>query len=170
MEIINKLKSNSGFTLVEMLISIVVIGIVAVTIVVILANGANMVDKAMKRKALISEVNTGIEKFNREARSISQIYSYNSKYFAFSTTFDTTVVVGYTIQTNGTFTREIVGGSSAKLVARNIDYTGSNFLYFNNFDVIGTPIRWIRLSLLFTFSGDTTRYTVDVSPESYREN
>ena len=78
------------------------------------------------------------------------------------------MIYNYEINTDGTLTRKL-GSGNKELIARNIDYSGSYFNYFDINDNIGTPIRRIRLSLLLISNNESSRFTADVAPETLGE-
>lgn len=162
-------RNSDGFTMIELIIAIVTVGIIASTLVVVLINGADTIDQAMSRKALVSEAIVGFEKFSRETRLIHTIYNAGAKNLQFTATSNTSVLIDYDINIDGTLTRK-QGTGSKKLAARNIDYNNSSFYYYDINGANAIPIRRIRLSLLFTWNNDTTRYTIDITPESLRES
>ena len=164
----SKLCKSDGFTMIELIITIVIVGVIASTLVVVLKSGADTIGGAMSRKALVSEATVGFQMFSRETRLIHTIYNANAKNFQFTTTTNPSVLIDYDINNDGTLTRK-QGTGSKKLAARNIDYNNSSLYYYDINGAVGTPIRCIRLSLLFTRNNDTTRYTIDITPESLRE-
>ena len=159
--------NSNGFTLIELIITITIIGIIASLLATYLMVGAGVFNKVQSRKSLVINASLSLKKFNREASSTWDIISSTSKFFQFSTTLDTLLVLSYEINTDNTLTRKL-GSGNKELIARNIDYNGSYFNYFDVNDNVGVPIRRIRLSLLFISNDESSRYTVDIAPETIR--
>ncbi len=162
-------ESNSkGFTLIELIVAMVIVGVIASLLAVFLMNGMNSFNTVSTRKSLILDASSSLEKFSREVSATYNITFAGSKLFQFTTTtFDTSVVLEYEINTNGTLTRRI-GGGNQELIAQNVNYSSSNFTYFNVNDIIGVPIRRIRLTILFENNNQSSLFTTDVSPEIFR--
>ncbi len=165
---INQMKNwSAGYTLIELIISIVIIGTIAGTMSLFLSSGSTMFNQLQSRKTIILDNTTGIENFSQETRLIYDLMSPAAKSIQFTTTTDTLVVIKYEINSDGTFTRKLDSGNK-NLVAQNVDYNNSYFNYYDVDDNIGAPVRRIRLSLLFSWSNDSSRYTVDISPYTFR--
>lgn len=158
---------SAGYTLIEYIISIVIIGIIAGTMAIFLSNSSATFSQIQARKILLLDNTTGIENYSRESRLIFDLISSATKSIQFTTTSDTSLVITYQINNNGSFTRKLDNGNNY-LVAQNIVYDNSYFEYYDVNDNIGTPIRRIRLSLLFSFNNYSSRYTVDISPYTFR--
>ena len=160
--------NSKGYTLIELIIAMTIIGIIASLLAMYLMVGAGVFNKVQSRKSLVINASLSLKKFNREVSSTWQIFSATSKNIQFTATMDTLVIISYEINTDGTLTRKL-GNGNKELIATNIDYNGSNFSYFDINDNIGTPIRRIRISLLFISNDESSRFTADVSPETIRE-
>ena len=160
-------KWSPGYALIEQIISIVIIGAISGTMTMFLSNGSTLFNQFQSRKAITLDNTTGIETFSQESRLIYNLISTSSKSVEFTTTSDTLITINYEINSDGTFTRKL-GSGSKYLVAQNIDYDNSYFNYYDINDNIGTPVRRIRLSLLFSLNSDSSRYTVDISPYTFR--
>jgi len=161
--------NSRGFTLIELIVTITVIGIIAGLMAIYLTTGAGVFNKVQSRKSLVINASLSLKKFTREASSTWRIISSTSKNLQFTTTMDTLMIISYEINTDNTLTRKL-GSGNKELIARNIDYNDSYFYYFDVNDNIGTPIRRIRISLLFISNDESSRYTVDVAPETIREH
>lgn len=164
----NQMKNwSSGYTLIEQIISIVIIGVIAGTMAMFLSSGSTMFNQLLSRKTITLDNTTGIENFSQESRLIYNLISTAAKSIQFTTTSDPLLVINYEINSDGTLTRKL-GSGNKYLVAQNIDYDNSYFNYYDINDNVGTPVRRIRLSLLFSLNNDSSRYTVDISPYTFR--
>ncbi|MBU0530030.1 type II secretion system GspH family protein [bacterium] len=161
-------RNLKGFTLIELIVAMVIVGVIASLLVVFLMNSMNAFNRVSTRKSLILDASSSIQRFSREVSATYNIVFAGSKLFQFTTTtFDTLNVLEYEINTDGTLTRRFSGGNK-ELIAQNINYSNSNFTYYNVNDVIGIPIRRIRLTLLFENNNQSSLFTADVSPETFR--
>ncbi len=158
---------SAGYALLEYIISIVIIGAIAGTMSMFLSSGSTMFNQLQSRKTIILDNSNGIENFSQESRLTYNLISTGAKSIRFTTTSDTLLEIRYDINSDGTFTRRLDSGNK-NLVAQNVDYNSSYFNYYDADDNIGTPVRRIRLSLLFSWNTDSSRYTVDISPYTFR--
>ena len=160
--------NSNGFTAIELIIALAIVGIIGYLLAIYLSASAGVFNKVQSRKSLVINASLSLKKFTREASLTWKIVSSTSKNFQFTTTLDTFLIISYEINTDGTLTRKL-GSSNKELIASNIDYNGSYFNYFDINDNIGTPIRRIRISLLLISNNESSRFTVDVAPETIRE-
>lgn len=160
-------KWSVGSTLIEQIISIVIIGIIGSTTGMFLSSGSNIFNQFQSRKTILVDNTTCIENYSRELRFAHNLISAEPKSIQFTTTSDTNLVINYKINSDSTFTRKL-GNGSDNLVAQNIDFDNSYFNYYDINDNVGTPVRRIRLSILFSLNNDSSRSTVDISPFTFR--
>jgi prepilin-type N-terminal cleavage/methylation domain-containing protein len=160
--------NSKGYTLIELIVAMTIIGIIVGLLVMYLMVGTDVFNKVQSRKSLVVNASLSLQKFTREVGLTWDIISATSKNFQFTTTMDTLLTHSYEINTDNTLTRKL-GSGNKELIATNIDYNGSNFSYFDINDNIGTPIRRIRISLLFISNDESSRFIADVSPETIRE-
>jgi prepilin-type N-terminal cleavage/methylation domain-containing protein len=165
----SKTSNSNGYSLFELLVAVVIVVIIASLLFIYLANSANVFNEVQSRKSQLIDASLSINKFTREASLTWEIISPTSKNFQFTTTLDTFLIISYEINTDSTLTRKLDSGNK-ELIARNIDYNGSYFNYFDVNDNIGTPIRRIRISLLLISNDESSRFTADVAPETIREH
>ncbi|MEE9571554.1 MAG: hypothetical protein V3W20_00730 [Candidatus Neomarinimicrobiota bacterium] len=158
---------SAGYALIELIMSFVIIGAIAGTMSMYLSSGSNMFNQLQSRKTIVLDNTTGIENFSQESRLTYNLISTGAKSIQFTTTSDTLLIIKYEINSDGTFTRKLDSGNK-NLVAQNVDYNNSYFNYYDADDNIGAPVRRIRLSLLFSWNTDSSRYTVDISPYTFR--
>lgn len=153
--------------MIEQIVSITIIGIIAGLMALFLSSGSAIFSQSKLRKIVALDTTAGIEIFSQESRLIHNLISATTKSIQFTTTSDIFLVINYEINSAGTFTRKLNSGNK-HLVAKNIDYDNSYFNYYDINDNVGTPARRIRLSLLFSLNGESSRYTVDISPYTFR--
>jgi len=161
------LNKSSGFTMIELVVAIVIVGVIASLLVIYIMGSTEAFSRVQSRKSLIIDATTSLNKFTRESALTHSILTASGTNFRFTTTLDTNLVVDYEINNDDTFTRQL-GGGNKELLARDIDFNNSFFMYFDVNDNVATPIRRIRLSLLFTRNNESSRFTADVSPETFR--
>ena len=161
-------RNSNGYTLIELIVAITIVGIIASLLVLYLTASASVFNKVQSRKSMVNNASFSLKKFTREASLTWGINAYTSKNYQFTSTQDTFLLISYEINTDNTLTRKLASGNK-ELIARNIDYDNSYFNYFDINDNIGTPIRRIRLSLLFINNDESSRFTADVTPETIRE-
>ena len=164
----NILNGSNGFTLIELIVAMVIVGIIASLLITYIIGSTEAFSRVHSRKSLIIDATSCLKKFTREAGSTYKIFTATTTNFQFTTTLDTNVVIDYEINNDGTFTREL-GAGNKELLSRNIDFNNSYFNYYDVNDNVATPIRRIRLSLLFSRNNESTRFTADVSPETLRD-
>jgi prepilin-type N-terminal cleavage/methylation domain-containing protein len=160
--------SLNGYTLIELLVAISIVVIIAGSLAIYLVTSAGVFSKVQSRKSHAINASLSLKKFNREASLTWGIISSTSKFFQFTTSLDTFLIISYEINADGTLTRKL-GSGNKELIARNIDYNSSYINYYDKNGNIGTPIRRIRISLLFISGDDSSRITVDVTHLNYRE-
>ena len=165
---INIDKTN-GFTLIEIIVSMIIVVVISSLLVMYLMGSTEAFDRVQSRKSLIMDATSCITKYNRETYSIHNIFYASTKNFQFSTTRDTNIVIDYEINNDRTFTRQL-GTGNKELLSRDIDYDASYFNFYDVNDNVATPIRRIRLSLLFSKNNQSVRFTSDITPEPLREN
>jgi prepilin-type N-terminal cleavage/methylation domain-containing protein len=167
-KLFSKTSNSKGFTLIELIVTMIIIGIIASLLAMYLIVGAGVFNKVQSRKSLVINASLSLKKFTREVSLTWNIISATSKNFQFTNTLDTLLIMSYEINADGSLTLKL-GTGNKELIATNIDYNSSNFSYFDINDNIGTPIRRIRISLLFISNDESSRFTADVSPETIRE-
>ena len=167
-DLMAKLRKSNGFTLVELIVAMVIVGVIASLLAIYLMGSTEAFSRVQSRKSLFIDATSSIKKFTREAGSTYKIFQANTKNFQFVTTLDTNIVIDYEINNDGTLTRKL-GVGNKELISRDIDYNASFFNYFDVNDNVATPIRRIRISLLFSSNNDSSRFTADITPETIRE-
>lgn len=163
----NKANIYNGFTLIEVIISIVIIGLIAVILTPILSNSTVTFNNVKNRKIIMTDNFLVLEKLSQDMDFIHNIISYDSKSIQFTTTSDTTEIIDYQLNNDGTISRK-VGAGSYNLIAQNIDYSASQFTYYDVNGNIGSPVHRIRLYLLYSLNGLTSPITIDIVPYTFR--
>jgi len=163
----NILNNSTGYALIEQIVSIVIIGILATSMVAFLSSTSLTFNQIKTRKALIADNSTGLEMLSEELCSMYRIISTDSKMIQFTSTSDTNLVIYYQLENDGLLTRKI-GDGSFQPIAQNIDYENSLFTYYDENGNIGTPVRRIRLYLLSNLNNISSPLTLDVSPYTFR--
>jgi prepilin-type N-terminal cleavage/methylation domain-containing protein len=168
---INRIKNNSsvkndkGFTLIELIVTIILSGIVVIIITITFISGIRGLDAILSQRRLTQEGELGLAKFTREATLINTVYTANATQFSFSTNQFPGVTIVYDITGSGLYRN---AGSGQKLMVANIDAGNSSFTYFDIGG--GTPpasiddIHRIQLSLLMQNLNQSMRFTADVFP------
>ena len=164
----DKSNRSNGFTLIELIVAMVIVGVIGSLLVLYMMGSAEVFNRVQSRKSLTIDATSSLRKFTREAGLTYKIITASSASFQFTTTLDTNLVIDYEINNDGTFTRKL-GAGSKELVSGGIDFNNSYFNYYDVHDNVATPIRRIRLSLLFSRNSESTRFTADISPETGRE-
>ncbi len=165
---VKKFNGSTGFTLIEFVVAMVIVGVIASLMVIYLMGSTEAFSRVQSRKSIIIDATSSLKKFDREVSSTYKIFQTNPKNFKFTTTLDTNIVIDYEINADGTLTRKL-GAGSKELLSEDIDFSQSYFNYYDANDIVATPIRRIRLSLLFSKNNESSRFTTDISPETIRE-
>lgn len=137
-------KWSVGSTLIEQIISIVIIGIMGSTTGMFLSSGSNIFNQFQSRKTILIENTICFENFSQELIFAHNLISADTKSIQFTTTSDTNLVINYKINSDSTFTRKL-GSGSDNLVAKNIDFDNSYFNYYDINDNVGTPVRRLMI-------------------------
>lgn len=164
---VNKHNRSSGFTLIELIVAMIIIGIISTLLIIYIMGATEAFARVQSRKSLIIDAASCMKFFSREMSLTHSIILANTKQIQFTSTIDTNTVLDYEINNDGTFTRKL-GAGSKELISKDIDFSNSYFNYYDIDDNVGTPIRRIRLSLLLFRNTESTRFTADVFPETFR--
>jgi len=171
-------KNNSGYTLIELIVSTVLIGIVASLLVYIMTAIMGVLGDNRVRKQLLMDGYNATSKFVREFELVdneSDLLLGYSNQIQFITNIDGAYyTITYLI--SGTDLYRTVGSGSTVLLSTNV--SGQFEYYTKNHSSISTPlttsaqlrsVRRVRLSLNMISGGGTVYvYNVDAFPENYR--
>lgn len=171
-----KTKSERGYTLIELIVSIVLIGIVSTIVASVLVSIMSVLKENKVEKELLLDGYNATAKFVREFELItdeSDLLVGNSNQVQFNTTIDG---VTYTIQYQftGTELQRRVGMGSLVTICTNA--SGSFEYYQKNLTLISTPlsnpqlntVRRVRLIITMSAGSFNYTYTADAFPENYR--
>ncbi|MEE9190212.1 MAG: type II secretion system protein [Candidatus Neomarinimicrobiota bacterium] len=164
----SSIKNNNGYTLIELIVTIVLSGIVAVIIAVTLMSGVRGLDHIFSQRRLVQEGELGLTKFTREVTLINTVYIASATHFSFSTNQFPGVTIEYKLVGGEGLVRIYSAGSGTnKRMVANINVGSSSFSYF---DINGSPtaviadIHLVRLTLAMEHLGESTILTADVFP------
>lgn len=162
----SSVKNEMGFTLIELIITILLSGIVIIIITLTLISGVRGLDAIYSQRRLIQEGELGLAKFTREATLINTINTATATQLSFLTNQFPEVT---TIDINvGGLYRTVDSGP--QLMVANIDAGNSFFTYF---DIDGieltlpasiADINRIQLTLTMKHLNQSMSLTADVFP------
>lgn len=171
-------KNNDGFTLIELIVSTVLIGIVASLLVYIMVSIIGVLGDNRVRKQLLMDGYNATSKFIREFELVDNetdlLLGYSNQ-IQFITNIDGTYFT-MTYLISGTDLYRTVGSGSTVLISPNV--SGQFEYYAKDHTSIPTPlttsaqlrsVRRVRLVLNMLSGGSTVYvYAVDAFPENYR--
>lgn len=164
----------AGFTLIEMIISIILISIVSGLLASIIGVNFKILSNISDRKKLITRGLQAAELFRREAgliKSTSFILTATDTHFRFTDPYGNTWEY---VLTGTTLTRQQVGVGSAMLLATPILGASSSFSYTgaDNSDLGSSPtlsqINLITLKLVMDDGESGTTLLTAVYPENFK--
>lgn len=134
------LLSVGGYTLMEMLISIVLIGVLSSVIAFTITNAFRAIDHAQRRKNLALEGTYSSETFRRDmslAKDSLSFFAATNKLVRFKTANNQTVE--YQLA-NSYLYRSITGLGNASVLAGNVNINNSQFSYYDRNDNVLSPL------------------------------
>lgn len=164
---LRKLNMPSGYTLIELVISVVIVSVIVITLAPFLSSTNLTFNQIKTRKSIVIDNTIGLELVSQDLTMIHNLISANSKFVQFTTTLDTNLTIEYKLDSNGSLTKKM-GFGTYHLVAQNIDYGNSQFTYFDANGNMGSPVKRIRLYLLYNLNGVTAPLTMDIVPYTFR--
>jgi len=171
-------KNNSGYTLIELIVSTALIGIVASLLVYILVAIIGVLGENRVRKQLLMDGYNATSKFVREFELVDNesdlLLGYSNQIQFITNIEGSYYTITYLI--SGTDLYRTVGSGSPVLISTNV--TGQFEYYTKDHTYVPTPlttsaqlrsVRRVRLSLNMISGGSTLYvYNVDAFPENYR--
>ena len=169
---VNKPNKSGGFTLIELVVAMIIIGVISSLFLIYIMSSTKAFNRVQSRKSLIIDAASCMKLFSRETSITDTIITATSKNIRFKSNIYTNVIIDYEINNDGTFTR-IKGDGEQALLSRDINFEDSYINYYDVNDIevddgITTNIRRIRLSLLLNRNNESTRFTADIFPETFR--
>ncbi len=174
MNIKNILRNQHGFTLIELVITIVLNGIVGVLILIMLTAGFSGLRSIFSVKRLIQEGELGLSKFTRETTLIYRFDYAAADGIRFKSTQDTTRMITYQLISDDLMRKMDIAGVGTignQVLVDNVNSGTSAFSYYNSAGGAATSfadIRRIRLTLNMQHGYETIPLTADVFPTVVR--
>ena len=166
----NILRNQHGFTLIELVITIVLNGIVGILILIMLTSGFRGLGQIFSVKRLIQEGELGLSKFSRETTLVYRFIYAAADGITFKSTQDTTIAITYLLDSDN-LVRNLNPGTGNQLLVDNVNSGTSTFSYYNSTGGAAASfadIRRIRLTLNMQHGYETIPLTADVFPTVVR--
>jgi prepilin-type N-terminal cleavage/methylation domain-containing protein len=162
------IKNEKGFTLIELIVTIILSGIVVMLITITFISGIRGMDDILSQRRLIQEGELGLAKFSREVTLLNTVYIANATHLSFSINQFPGVTLEYKLVAGEGLVRinSAASGNNKRMVA-NINVGNSSFSYF---DISGNPaasiavIHQIHLTLTMQNLSQSMIMTADVFP------
>ena len=177
MNIIIKSKHAHGFTLIEVVIVIAVMGIFGLITTDMLANATKIYSSSIKHQKFISESRSS---FNRILRDIT-IQKNHTSFFGSSLkkiniSTSQNELMNYELNNNGTIktNNSLIPNANNEVLTDILDYESSNIYYFNkNKDVLNpeqdlSQIEYVEIDLSFNHEGQNMRFKGISFPYNFR--
>ena len=168
---------NKGFTLIDTLVGILLMGIVSAIVAVVVSTAFKVVNEVQARKEIVLDGSAGAKKFAREYSHLSDSTSLliaDTKKIRFSNSKNKTLEYELT---TGTFFRTIVGQTAQRLTG-SVDVGSSSFKYYekNNTELTAVPLNatdrakvWmVEFALILNNGNESVRFTDQVFPENLK--
>tara|TARA_B100000029_G_scaffold206945_1_gene204690 strand:- start:853 stop:1401 length:549 start_codon:yes stop_codon:yes gene_type:complete len=168
---------NSGFTLIELVISILIIGIIGTLSTRMLFQGAGIYFQQTDRQKLTSQSRSAIWRIQKDIRNQSNAANFNLS------DSDTLVLLDLENQTKKYCARNngklfMITNSNSSILADSITLGKTNFSFFNStFENItpssgnvlnGADVRLTKIDFLFNRFSDTLALSSYVFPQNFR--
>ena len=171
---------QSGFTLIESVISIAIIGVIGLLTVDMLSHGADIYVSQSNRKKFTSQARTAFWHIQQNLRNQSDAANYfQSGPALLSISGGTNSTVTYRILNDGTLTFE--KNSTTYTLADGISYSESGFSYFDSGYNDITPaagntlseaqarnVHLAKINICFTEQEDTLELSTHMYPNNFR--
>lgn len=169
---------NQGFTMIEAIISIMLIGILSGIVAMVLNASFKIVAGVQNRKTMLIDGSISINKFSRE---YGHIVDENSLQYANEKKIRFNIGQGITLEyelDNDKLYRKIVGQGQRQILTQSVIVASSVFKYFerNNMQLSNVPLSaqdqkkvWM-VELILNLSGQeqTISFLADVFPENLK--
>ena len=161
--------SRKGFTLIEYIIVILVVGVIAAVLGALIIQGVRAFDSIAAREALMTEAEAAAEKMSREIRNAgksSDIVEADSNTFSFTDIYGD----GIKYYTEGKLLMR-----NEKILAANIK--SADFFYYDKQNIEITPplseerfidIHLVGIKLVFSDRGQETAIETKIRPRNFR--
>lgn len=134
--------NKKGFTLIELILSVAIIGILAMVIAQALFTGVSSFDIVSKRKALLSDIRLAIDRMSYEITLIpdtNNIVSFSSSSLTFNIPSENNIT--YTLNSsNITRSSAVIAGNVSSLTFTYLDAAGASTAVKANIKRIGIEI------------------------------
>lgn len=166
------MKKNKGFTLIEVIIVIIVIGIVSVIIGSMLLGVVKAWTFKFNRNDILWDGRLALDRMTREIRAIknsTSVTTATSSQFRFTDTGNKDIT--YSLSSTNLNRTE---NGTANLLAENV--SGLTFTYYNSSDAVipspavspsATDIRRVRINLMLTKNGQNVYLQSDASAKNF---
>ena len=171
---------QSGFTLIELVISLAIMGVIGLIAADMLSQGADIYVSQSSRKKFTSQARATFWHIQQKMRNQSDAVKYfQSGPDIISISEGTNSIVTYRILNDGTLTFE--RNSTTYILSDGISYSESGFTYFNSDynDITPTAgntlseararsVHLVKLKILFTQRTDTLELSTSMYPNNFR--
>ena len=179
-KIINLLKSNSrGFTLIELVLTVIAIGIFGAITANILGNASKVYESTLKKQKFVSEARHSFFRLNRDFNL--QTWAMNddiSNPKSLNIESANGWQLQYDLQTNNNLRLNLIQHSNlsptSEVLSKNTYYPSSNVLYYDNQDNIvsdsynSSIINLAKIRILF--NDPTNGYSMNIESYAYPYN
>ena len=179
-KMINLLKSNSrGFTLIELVLTVIAIGIFGAITANILGNASKVYDATLKKQKFVSEARHSFFRLNRDFNL--QTWAMNddiSNPKSLNIESANGWQLQYDLQTNNNLRLNLIQHSNlsptSEVLSKNTYYPSSNVLYYDNQDNIvsdsyqSNNINLAKIRILF--NDPTNGYSMNIESYAYPYN
>lgn len=170
--------SNQGFTMIEAIIGIFLIGILSSIMAMVLNTSFKIVAGVQNRKTMLMDGSISVNKFSRE---YDQVIDENSLQYADEKKIRFNIGQGVTLEyelDNDKLYRKIVGQGEKQVLTQSVVVASSVFKYFgsNNNQLANVPLSavdrknvWtVELTLIIINNDQTIAFLANVFPENLK--
>ena len=170
--------SNQGFTMIEAIIGIFLIGILSSIMAMVLNTSFKIVAGVQNRKTMLMDGSISVNKFSRE---YDQVIDENSLQYADEKKIRFNIGQGVTLEyelDNDKLYRKIVGQGQKQVLTQSVVVASSVFKYFgsNNNQLANVPLSavdrknvWtVELTLIIINNDQTIAFLANVFPENLK--